>query len=75
LENESDKLLHGTTNTGERNGHAKLTMEDVRRIRLLSGKISQDALGEIFGVSQSSISLIVLGKIWKDSGDMTAGSM
>lgn len=33
IENEADKILHGTTNRGERQGRSKLKQDDVRRIR------------------------------------------
>lgn len=55
LENEHDKLLHGTVARGERNGHARLTEEDVREIRRLEGKVSRSELAARFRVSRGHI--------------------
>ena len=52
---------------GETHGHAKLTEEQVREIRSLyikRGGITQQALGDIFGVNQAVISEIVSRKLW-----------
>jgi hypothetical protein len=52
---------------GERNGSAKLTVKDIRRIRRLRGKVTQVALAKEYGVSQVRISQIQLRKrnCWK----------
>ncbi|MGZ2438188.1 hypothetical protein ACVJMZ_000339 [Sinorhizobium medicae] len=63
-ENEEEKLIHGTRAVGERHGRAKLTKDAVREIRKLSGRVPQKEIGAMFGVSQSAVSLIHLGKIW-----------
>lgn len=49
---------------GERNRHSKLTETDVRRIRYLRGVLTQQALADHYGVTQSQISTIQLGKQW-----------
>lgn len=50
---------------GERNGAAKLTGEDVRKIReMKSSGILQRRIAEQFGISESVVSLIVRGKAW-----------
>lgn len=66
-ENEADKVIHGTSNDGARNGMAKLTEEQVVRIRQLysSGRYNQREIAEMFLISQSRISVIVNGKSWK----------
>lgn len=63
-ENEGDKRAHGTLLTGERHGSAKLTESDVRRIKAMLGKRSQREIAEDFGVSQSLISYVNLGRLW-----------
>jgi hypothetical protein len=56
-ENQIDSVRHGTSN-------AKLTEAQVRKIRLLCGKVSQRRLAMQFGVSQMLISLIQTRKRW-----------
>ena len=63
-ENESDKLIHGTHNRGERHGLAKLTEEQVIEIRNLKGKFLQKRIAEQYGISQTTVSSIHLGKHW-----------
>lgn len=55
-ENESDKITHGTHNRGEHHGGAKLTMENVKNIRIAAGyhkdiakryDISRQTVGDI----------------------------
>lgn len=53
----------GTTR-GERNGLSKLTDEAVLEIRAMRGRVAQPVLAKRFGVSQSLISLVQLGKVW-----------
>jgi len=48
---------------GERNGHAKLTEDDVRAIR--ESPLPQRTLGEMFGINQATVSQIRTGKRWK----------
>lgn len=64
--NHADKLRHGTHNRGEQNKQAKLTVEDVRLIKDLrkDSNLSQKRIGKIFGVCQSAISSILIGKNW-----------
>jgi len=52
-ENHADKIIHGTTNRGERSATAKLTSADVISIR--EDRRSQQELGRIHGVSQGHI--------------------
>ena len=63
VENQADKIIHGTHNRGERSGCAKLTASDVQEIRSLSG-LSKADIARQFGVSQSRVSLIINRKAW-----------
>ena len=64
--NQADRKLHGTCNTGERNGSAKLTEPEVVEIRKRKsdGESSVD-LAEEFGVAVVTIRAIVSRRIWK----------
>lgn len=50
---------------GENSSAAKLTLDQVVEIRSLLGTMSQRAIGERFGVEQSTISMIATGKTWR----------
>ena len=64
-ENMDDMKKHCLEN-GTATGHSKLTPEDVRLIRKLCKKgLFQRVVGEMFGVGQACISLIVNNKHWK----------
>lgn len=58
-ENEADKLMHGTLRVGERHARAKLSNDQVRKIRSLAGTMLQREIAGIFGISQSQISEVV----------------
>lgn len=64
VENMADTLIHGTHNRGERQGGSKLTEADVRRIKALSGRLTQAQIARDFGVVPSLISQIHSGKRW-----------
>jgi hypothetical protein len=64
VENEADKLVHGTHNRGERQGGAKLTTDDVLAIRALVGQVSQKEIASRFGIGKAQVSRIVNGKTW-----------
>jgi hypothetical protein len=67
VENMSDRDRHGRTahQKGERHGCSKLTEKDVAEIiRLCQSGRSRTAVARDFGVSQSHVSSIVLGKRW-----------
>lgn len=53
---------------GEGNPRSKLTEKDVIEIRELydTGKFTQRQIGKMFGVSDVSISYIIIGKTWKN---------
>jgi hypothetical protein len=63
-QNQSDRIIHGTTNRGSRQGQAKLTEFDVLQIRQLMTSRTQTQLAQQFQVSPSTISNIKTGKNW-----------
>jgi hypothetical protein len=67
LANAADALRNGRIAKGSEASGAKLSDEDVVAIRALRrrGK-SQEEVGALFGVHRSTISLIGLGKTWRD---------
>lgn len=65
LENESDKIRHGRTPRGERQGGARLTTAEVLKIKsLLAEGGSQSAIARSYGVSVSAIHEIRKGRSW-----------
>lgn len=64
VENNADKIAHGTSNRGERHGHAKLTEAQAREVISLRGIESQRSLARRFGISQQTVSDIHRGKHW-----------
>jgi hypothetical protein len=54
--------------------HGKLNYDSVREIRILwgEGSMSQVELGRRYGVDHATISLVVLGKTWKDAASVAA---
>jgi hypothetical protein len=63
-ENKADQLIHNTRNRGSRHGKAKLTEDDVRKIRSLALTMSQTRIAEQFGVAVQAINDIVRRKNW-----------
>jgi len=63
-DNMNDMVLKGRTQHGERRHSAKLTEDQVREIRQCR-YWPQRELSNKFGVSQSTISVILAGKKWK----------
>lgn len=66
-DNHADKRIHGTLVHGVQVAISKLTEADVREIRsaYASGRVSQRALGERYGVTQRVIGRIVRGTAWR----------
>jgi hypothetical protein len=62
LENENDKLGHGTLTRGEKHGCSKLTADDVLAIRASTG--SQREIAREFGVTQQTVSDIKRKRRW-----------
>lgn len=64
-ENLDDRYIHGTMTQGERHGHHKLTVDDVKMIRcLLDNGFRQESIGRRFGIAQASVRDIKTGKNW-----------
>lgn len=64
--NMARKWDHGTVLSGSRNGAAKLIERDVEIVkRMLSLKIPQVVIAEVFDVDQSTISAINSGRNWR----------
>ncbi len=68
IENQADRILHGTSNKGTRNGQSKLTESEVIEIRVAyrKGNISQEALGKLYDVSGGAVSRIINKKHYAD---------
>lgn len=64
-ENHRDKELHGTHQVGERNGHSKLTSEQVREILAHPITCNRSELARRYGVSQVTVTRIIRREIWK----------
>lgn len=64
--NSADMVAHGTRLVGERNAAAKLTADEVEKMRGLFGSMKQQEIAEMFGVSAGLVSLIKSGKLWND---------
>jgi hypothetical protein len=64
IENNADKLLHDTHNKGERHGNSRLTPDQVLAIRKLAGSASQTEIAAQFGVSQTTIGLVIRRERW-----------
>lgn len=62
-ENSADRLHHGTSNHGARNGNAKLNDTLVKKIR--TSKDKQKLLAAQFGVSQQTIADIKQRRRWR----------
>lgn len=65
IENERDKIEHGTLLAGERVGNAKLTNAQVAEIKKLNGTMRQCDVAKLFNVSATTIRHIWQGKWWK----------
>lgn len=69
-DNMADKAKKGRSAYGERNGQAKLSSEDVKKIRRMRKVgITYRIIGGIFGVSRTAASYIVRRKKWKHIKD------
>ena len=61
-ENMADRIIHGTSNRGQRHGLSKLTEEDV--LAISGSDETCSALSERFNVCRKTISLIRRGESW-----------
>lgn len=66
--NAYDAIARGTWNRGQASSAAKLSDEDVTKIRAYyaEGNVTQKVLAQMFGVTQSNISYIVTGASRRD---------
>lgn len=64
VENNHDKIAHGTTNRGERQWRSILTENDVRAILKMRGEISNRQIARMFGVHDETVSQIYRGESW-----------
>jgi hypothetical protein len=67
VQNEADKVAHGTRLAGERVGNSKLTAEAVAKIRTMIGTAPQRVIAAKFGVTQMVISKIHRGQMWRSA--------
>jgi hypothetical protein len=68
-QNMDDTIAYGTRAWGERHGAAKLTLQQVQKIRA-SHDGSQRELAQRFGIYQSCISNIRAGRRWAHAGGL-----
>lgn len=66
-ENQGHRKIHETDVVGERNGRAKLTEGQVRRLREMfsTGKHTYADLGRRYGIEKETVARIVKRKLWK----------
>ena len=64
-ENQADRRVHGRAGLGIKKPKRKLTLAQVAEIHALNGRKSQQAIAEMYGVSQRSVCDILRGKNWK----------
>jgi hypothetical protein len=63
-ENEADKIIHGTSNRGERCGTAKLSEADVLHILSIRGTNTHQQIAALYGVKREAITKIYNGRRW-----------
>lgn len=63
IENQADRVDHGTSNRGERQWNNKLSESDARKIKMLSDRHSP-TVGAQYGVAARTIRDIWNGKTW-----------
>lgn len=72
-ENQADRLIHGTSNTGSRHPLSKLTESDVVAMRKMrrAGAQSKD-IARRFGIGASYASQVLCGRLWAHVPDHCA---
>lgn len=70
-DNSEDMVFRGRSAVGERNGHAVLSVEQIEEIRAKwrIGGVTQTSLARQYGVSISTVHLIVRHKTWRHLHD------
>lgn len=67
-ENYADRHLHGTHNSGSRNGRARVDEQTVLVIRKrLAAGVKQAVIAEDFGISRGIVAHISAGRTWKST--------
>jgi hypothetical protein len=68
-ENQQDAVRHGTQSglkvRGESTPNHKITEADVIEIRRLAGTMPQRAIGELVGLTQTTVGQIIRRQAWK----------
>jgi hypothetical protein len=64
VENQADRIIHGTDVRGEKNVHAKVKEDDVREIRRLYGAVGPTALVRRYGISKTAVMKIHKRENW-----------
>lgn len=64
-DNMKDAARKGRTHAGERHRDHKVTVEQVKEIRALSGDVTQRELGRMYGLDKSVISRMVTRQTWR----------
>lgn len=64
-ENAADRNNHGTDFRGSKHPQARLTEDDVKLIREISGSLTQEKIAERFGIARSMVSHILLRRRWQ----------
>ena len=62
--NVNKEIKRPTKQSGEGNNRAKLTEEDILKIRELAGSMLQSEIARIFGISQVMVSSIIRRQSW-----------
>ncbi len=63
-DNMDDKVKRGRSLRGSQHPTSKLNEKDVRKIRSLKGKMTQQEIADEFGISQAHVSSIQQRKAW-----------
>lgn len=64
-DNQMDRVDHGTSTRGSNHGLSKLTADDVRKIRSLRGRMKQQQIAEMFGISRAQVCAVQKRKAWR----------
>lgn len=76
IENQADRIRHGTSNRGERHGLSKLTNEDIENVFTLRKEgLFQHEIASQLGVRQQCISRVLSGKRWGHSTQAYRGEL
>lgn len=63
-ENSADKIMHGRSNRGEKQGHSRLEASDVLSICDLARHHKYSDVARQFGISESTVYAIIYGRNW-----------